>query len=198
LHSPSIETTYRWPPTSAIPRGNWVILPVRRPGTSSVTQRRGRRTMRNALFQNHPYRRAVALPRPRPRPSPAACRTAACAQRSLSRVGTLSFAQVSHSLEPARSQTYGCLGWRPADVEAAELRRSPPLAGSSPWTAPQSRPRTADKTRPTADELTMHDLPLIPPEECARCHEAGHNLATVDPLRWVESAHASAPQTDRS
>lgn len=64
LHSPSIETTYHWPPTSAMPKGNRVTAPVRRPRTSSVTQRRGRRPRRNALFQNHVYRRVVALPAP--------------------------------------------------------------------------------------------------------------------------------------
>src|ERR1035437_7236646 len=64
LHSPSIETMYHWPPTSAMTRGNRVIRPVRRPRTSSVTQRLGRRPRWNAVFQNRAYRRAVALPRP--------------------------------------------------------------------------------------------------------------------------------------
>src|ERR1019366_10596684 len=41
------QTTYHWPPTSAVPRGNRTTVPVRRPPSSSVTQRLGRRLRRN-------------------------------------------------------------------------------------------------------------------------------------------------------
>jgi hypothetical protein len=64
LHSPSMETRYHCPPTSAMPRGNRVTRPVRRPVTSRETQRLGRRPSPSALLQNRAYRRAVALPRP--------------------------------------------------------------------------------------------------------------------------------------
>src|ERR1035437_367299 len=96
LHSPSIETMYHWPSTSAMPRGNRVTVPVRRPRTSSVTQRRGRRPRRNAMFQNHAYRRAVALPRP---PTYIARSLSYCRPFTfnLSHVGALS-PQASHGL----------------------------------------------------------------------------------------------------
>ena len=62
--SPSIGTRYHSPCQSAMPSGNRVSLPVRRPATSSVTQRRGARPALNTAAHTRANRRAAALPRP--------------------------------------------------------------------------------------------------------------------------------------
>ena len=61
---PSIGTRYQSPSQSAMPRGNRVVRPDRRPGTSRVTQRRGIRPRSNTRAQIRARRRAVASPRP--------------------------------------------------------------------------------------------------------------------------------------
>jgi hypothetical protein len=92
------------PPTSAVPRGNRITVPVRRPPISSVTQRLGRRLRRNAMSRNA---RTVGPVRCRAlrRTSPAACRTVACAQKNISRVGALSAGQVGRSLRAGVANT---------------------------------------------------------------------------------------------
>src|SRR5579864_3777837 len=65
LHpSPSIGTRYHWPDRSAMPSGNRVSWPERRPGTSRVTQRLGIRPRPNTAAHRREKRRAVASPRP--------------------------------------------------------------------------------------------------------------------------------------
>jgi len=116
LHSPSIDTRYQRPATSAIPSGTRIVLPVRRPGTSSVTQRRGNKPSAKARPQNLAYHFAVSLPRPPTYISRAA--------RSLTGQRPTPPPPVYQQITQTGRRDYG---WSHTIVVAAQTSRSIPL-----------------------------------------------------------------------
>ncbi len=144
LHSPSIDTRYQWPSTSAMPRGNDVVLPDTRPGTSKVTHRLDKSPAPKTRPQNLANQRASAFPRPPEYMSRA--RSLEIGQRGISGGRHFCRAGASPSRVETRPQTH-CPSRHAPSIgrKVLDLGKSSIGQGTCGWTT-QSAWRNADRS----------------------------------------------------